>query len=153
VPFFKVCEQHRAFLARSRLAHDLAAFDGLRLALWYAGTTIRLKVLACPWALMVPRCSQRHHQRWTLPHDPHADVALAMETACVALGTLAPTLQVHMVSGKISRLASHHQPRFTAAHYRGAMRFHRIGAGLPRLWQRDEPRLTLRSCGRVARSQ
>jgi len=92
VPFFKVCKQHRAFLARSRLAHDLAAFDGLLLALWHAGTTIRFKVRDCKWASMVPMCIKRQPQRWTLPHDPHAGVAMAMETAFVAFGSLEPTL-------------------------------------------------------------
>src|SRR5437879_250201 len=145
VPFFKVCEQHRAFLARSRLAHDLAAFNGLLLALRHAGMTIRPQVLDGKWAIMVHMRIKRQHQRWTLPHDPHAGVTMAMDTAFVAFWTLEPTLQVHIVGGKISRLASHKQPRLTAAHHLGEMLLNGVGACLPRLLQRDEPRLPLLS--------
>ena len=145
VPFFKVCEQHRAFLSRSRLAHDCAAVDGLRLALRHAGITIRLKVRYRQWAIMVHRRIKRQHQRWPLPHDPHASVAMAMDTAFMTLWTLEPTLHVQIVGWKISRLASHKYPRLKAAHHLGAMLLNGVGAGLPRLLQRDEPRLTLRS--------
>ena len=102
---------------------------------------------------MVHMRIKRQHQCWTLPHDPHASVAMAMDTAFVAFGTLEPTLQVQIVGWKISLLASHKQSRCKAAHYLGEMLFNGIGAGLPRLLQRDEPRLTLLSWGRVARSQ
>ena len=115
--------------------------------------TIRLKVLDRKWAIMVHMRIKRQHQRWTLPHDPHAGVAMAMDTAFVAFWTLEPTLQVHIVGWKISRLASHKQPRCKAAHHLGEMLFNGIGAGLPRLLQRDEPRLTLLSCRRLARPQ
>jgi hypothetical protein len=75
---------------------------------------------------------------------------MAMDTAFVAFWTLAPTLQVHMVGWQISRFASHTPPRLQAAPYLGERLCNRSGAGLPRLLQRDAPRLTLLSCGRVA---
>ena len=102
---------------------------------------------------MVHMRVKRQHQRWTLPHDPHAGMTMAMHPAFVTFGTLEPTLQVHMVGWKISRLASPKQPRLKAAHHLGAMLVDGVGAGLPRLLQRDEPRLTLIPRGRGARSQ
>src|SRR5712671_3693103 len=54
-PFRKVCEPDRAFLSRSCLAPDLAAFDGLLLACWHAARTGRLKVITRQWARMMPR--------------------------------------------------------------------------------------------------
>src|SRR5919197_6241902 len=95
--FLKVCEQYRAFLSRSRFAHDLAAFDGLLLALRHMGTTIRLKITDRKRAIMVHMRVKRQHQRWALLHDPHAGMAMAMNPACVAFGTLEPTLQVQIV--------------------------------------------------------
>src|SRR5207253_9959470 len=64
VPFLKVCKQYRAFLSRSRLAHDLATFDGLLLALRHAGMTIRLEVTDRKRAIMVHMRVKRQHQRW-----------------------------------------------------------------------------------------
>jgi hypothetical protein len=70
---------------------------------------------------------------------------MAMDTAFVAFWTLEPTLQVQIVDWKISRLASYKQPRRKAAHDLGEMLLNGVGACLPRLLQRDEPRLTLLS--------
>src|SRR6266852_9536771 len=102
---FKVYEQHRAFLSRSRLTHNLAAVDGLLLALRHAGMTIRRKVLDRQRTIMVHMRVKRQHQRWTLSYDPHAGVAMTMDPAFVAFGTFAPTLQVHIVGRTLSRLA------------------------------------------------
>jgi hypothetical protein len=135
VPFLKVCEQYRAFLSRSRLAHDLATFDGLLLALRHAGMTIRRKVTDRKQAIMVHMRVKRQHQRWTLLHDPHARMTMAMNPAFVAFRTLEATLQVQIVGGKISRLASYKQPWLKAAHHLGEMLVDGISARLPRLLQ------------------
>ena len=58
---------------------------------------------------------------------------MAMDTAFVAFWTLEPTLQVQIVGGKISRLASYKQPRLKAAHHLGEMLLNGVGACLPRL--------------------
>ena len=137
---------------RSRLAHALAAFDGLPLALWHAGMTRRLKVTDRQWAIMVHMRVKRHQQRWTLRHDPHAGMPMALHPACVAFGTLEPTLHVHMVSRKISRLASSKPPGLNAAHPHGERLVDGVGAGLPRLLQGAAPRLPLIPRGRGARS-
>jgi hypothetical protein len=92
VPFFKVCQQLTAFLSRSCLAHDLAAFDSLLLALRYTGQPVGRKIINRTWLLVVHMRSKRQHQRWTLPHNPHANVAMAMEAALVTFGPLEPTL-------------------------------------------------------------
>jgi len=42
--------------------------------------------------LVVHMRIKRHHQRWTLPHNPHASVAMAMDAALVTFGPLEPTL-------------------------------------------------------------
>src|SRR5262245_11263273 len=97
VPFFKVCQQLRAFLSGSGLAHDLAAFDSLLLALRYTGQPGGHTIINRPWLLMGHMRLKGPHQRWPLPHDPHASVAMAMEAARVPFGPLAPTLSVHMV--------------------------------------------------------
>ena len=115
--------------------------------------TIRLKVIDREWTIVVPMCVKRQHQRWTLPYDPHASVAMTMDPAFVAFGTFEPTLQVQIVGRKLSRLASHKQPWFKAAHHLGKMLLNGIRAGLPLLLQRDEPRLTLCPRGRGARPQ
>src|SRR6266702_8065965 len=143
IPFFKVCEQHRAFLSRSCLAHNLAAVDGLLLALRHAGMTIRLKVIDREWTIMVHMCVKRQHQRWALPYDPHASVAMTMDPAFVAFGTFEPTLQVQIVGRKLSHLTPYKQPRFKSAHHLGKMLLNGICAGLPFLLQRAELRLTL----------
>src|SRR2546426_6015339 len=121
VPFLKVCEQYRAFLSRSRLAHDLATCDGLLLARRHAGMTIRRKVTDRQQAIMGHMRVKRHHQRWTLLHDPHAGMTMAMHPAFVAFGTFEATLQVHIVGGNIRRLASDKHPWLNAAHHLGAM--------------------------------
>src|SRR5712692_907422 len=105
--------------------------------------TIRLKVTDRKRAIMVHMRVKRQHQRWTLLHDPHPGMTMAMHPAFVASGTLEATLQVQLVGGKISRLASDKQPQLKAAHHRGEMLVDGVGAGLPRLLQCDEPRLTL----------
>jgi len=94
---------------------------------------IRRKVTDRKRAIMVPMRVKRQHQRWTLLHDPHAGMAMTMHAAFVAFGTLEPTLQVHMVSRNINRLASDKQPWRKADHRHGAMLVDRVGAGLPRL--------------------
>jgi len=96
---------------------------------------------------------KRQHQRWTLPYDPHASVAMTMDPAFVAFGTFEPTLQVQIVGWKLSRLTPHKQPRFKAAHHLGKMLLNGIRTGLPLLLQRDELRLTLCLRGRGARPQ
>jgi len=83
----------------------------------------------------------------------HAGMTMAMHPACVAFGTLEPTLQVQIVGRKLSRLASHKHPWFKAAHHLGKRLLNGIRAGLPLLLQRDEPRLTLCPRGRGARPQ
>ena len=115
--------------------------------------TIRLKVIDREWTIVVHMCVKRQHQRWTLPYDPHASVAMTMDPAFVAFGTFEPTLQGQIVGRKLSRLAPHNQPRFKAAHHLGKMLLNGICAGLPLLLQRDEPRLTLCPRGRGARPQ
>jgi len=134
------------------LAHDLATFDGLLLALRHAGKTIRCKVTDRKQAIMVHMRVKGQHQRWPLLHDPHAGMTMAMHPAFVAFGTLEPTFQVQIVGWKISRLASYKQPWLKAAHHRGEMLVDGVGAGLPRLLQGDEPPLTLLPRGRGARS-
>src|SRR6266481_6065965 len=76
-----------------------------------------------------------------------------MDPAFVAFGTFAPTLQVHIVGRKLSRLAPHKQPQFKAAHPLGKMLLNGIRAGRPFLLQRAELRLTLRARGRDARPE
>jgi hypothetical protein len=90
--------------------------------------TIRLKVIDRKWTIVVHMRVKRQHQRWTLPHDPHAGVAMAMNPAFVAFWTLEPTLQVQIVGWTISRLASHKHPRLKAAHYLGEMLLNGVGA-------------------------
>ena len=92
VAFFKVCQQLRAFLSGSCLAHDLAAFDSLLLALRHTGKPVGLKIINRKWALVVHMRIKRQHQRWTLPYNPHASVAMAMDAALVTFGPLEPTL-------------------------------------------------------------
>src|SRR2546426_2773556 len=58
-----------------------------------------------------------------------------------------------MVRWKISRLATHKHPRLKAAHHLGEMLMDGIRARLPRLLQREELRLTLLRCHRIARPQ
>jgi hypothetical protein len=58
--------------------------------------TIRRKVTDCKRAIMVHMRVKRQHQRWTLLHDPHAGMTMAMNPAFVAFGTLEPTLQVQI---------------------------------------------------------
>jgi hypothetical protein len=41
---------------------------------------------------MVHMRIKRQHQRWTLPYNPHASVAMAMDAALVTFGPLEPTL-------------------------------------------------------------
>ncbi len=115
--------------------------------------TIRLKVIDRKRTIMVHMRVKRQHQRWTLPYDPHASVAMTMDPAFVAFGTFAPTLQVHIVGRKLSRLAPHKQPQFKAAHPLGKMLLNGIRAGRPFLLQRAELRLTLRARGRGARPE
>jgi hypothetical protein len=115
--------------------------------------TIRLKVIDRKWTIVVHMRVKRQHQRWPLPYDPHASVAMTMDPAFVAFGTFEPTLQVHIVGRKLSHLTPYKQPRCKAAHHRGKMLLNGIHAGLPRLLQRDEPRLTLCPRGRGARPQ
>ena len=81
--------------------------------------TIRLKVINRKWAIMVHMRIKRQHQRWTLTHDPHARMAMAMDPTLVAFGTFEPTLQVQIVGWKIGHLATHKQPRLKAAHHLG----------------------------------
>jgi len=133
IPFFKVYEQHRAFLSRSCLAHNLATVGGLLLALRHAGLTIRLKVIDCKWTIVVHMRVKRQHQRWTLPYDPHTGVAMTMDPAFVSFRTFEPTLQVQIVDRKLSYLTPHKQPRFKAAHDLGKVLFNGIRAGLPLL--------------------
>ena len=115
--------------------------------------TIRLKVIDRTRTIMVHMRVKRQHQRWTLPYDPHAGVAMTMDPAFVAFGTFEPTLQVHIVGRKLSRLAPHKQPQCKAAHPLGTMLLNGIRAGLPFLLQRVELRLTLRARGRGARPE
>jgi len=97
--------------------------------------TIRLKVTDRKRAIMVHMRVKRQPQRWTLLHDPHAGMAMTMNAAFVAFGTLEPTRQVHIVSRKINRLTSYKQPWLKADHRHGEMLVDRVGAGLPRLVQ------------------
>jgi len=115
--------------------------------------TIRLKVIARKWTIVVHMRVKRQHQRWSLPYDPHASVAMTMDPTFVAFGTFEPTLQVQIVGRKLSHLTPYKQPRFKAAHHLGKMLLNGIRAGLPRLLQRDEPRLTLCPRDRGARPQ
>jgi hypothetical protein len=62
-------------------------------------------------------------------------MTMAMNPACVAFGTLEPTLQVQIVGGNISRLAPYKQPGLKAAHHLGEMLVDGVSAGLPRLLQ------------------
>lgn len=78
---------------------------------------------------------------------------MAMDAALVPFGPLEPTLSVHIVRGKISRLATHKHPRLKAAQHRGDMLMDGIRARLPHLLQREELRLTLLRCHRIARLQ
>jgi hypothetical protein len=115
--------------------------------------TIGRKVTDRKQAIMVYMRVKCQHQRWTLLHDPHAGMTMAMNPAFVAFGTLEPTLQVQIVDGQISRLAPSKQPWLKAAHHLGEMLVDGVGTGLPRLLQGDEPRLTLIHRGRGARPQ
>ena len=115
--------------------------------------TIRLKVIDRQWTIVVHMRVKRQHQRWPLPYDPHASVAMTMDPAFVAFGTFEPTLQVHIVGRKLSPLTPYKHPRFKAAHHLGKMLLNGIRTGLPRLLQHDEPRLTLCPRGRGARPQ
>src|SRR4029450_13358426 len=135
-------EQYRTFLSRPSLAHDLATFDGLLLALRHAGMTIGRKVTDRKQAIMVYMRVKCQHQRWTLLHDPHAGMTMAMNPAFVAFGTLEPTLQVQIVGRKISRLASYKQPRRKATHHLGEMLVYGVSVGVTHLLQCDEPRRT-----------
>jgi len=94
---------------------------------------------------MVHMRVKRQHQRWTLPYDPHAGVAMTMDPAFVAFGTFEPTLQVQIVGRKTQPSHPHKQPQFKAAHHLGKMLLNGIRAGLPFLLQRAELRLTLRA--------
>lgn len=114
---------------------------------------IRLKVIDRKWTIVVHMRVKRQHQRWPLPYDPHASVAMTMDPAFVAFGTFEPTLQVQIVGRKLSHLPPYKQPRFKAAHHLGKMLLNGSRAGLPPLLQRDEPRLTLCPRGRGARPQ
>ena len=115
--------------------------------------TIRLKVIDRTWTIVVHMRGKRQHQRWPLPYDPHASVAMTMDPAFVAFGTFEATLQVHIVGRKLSPLTPYKHPRFKAAHHLGKMLLNGIRTGLPRLLQHDEPRLTLCPRGRGARPQ
>src|SRR5215471_12905252 len=97
--------------------------------------TIRRKVTDRKHAIMVHMRVKRQHQRWTLLHDPHAGMTMAMHPAFVAFGTLKPTLQVQIVGGKISGLAPSKQPWLKAAHHLGEMLVDGVDTGLPRLLQ------------------
>src|SRR6266567_7586093 len=103
VAFFKVCQQLRAFLSGSCLAHDLAAFDSRLLALRYTGKPVGHKIINRKWLLVVPMRIKGQHQRWALPDNPHASVAMAMDATLVPFGPLEPTLYVQIVRWKISR--------------------------------------------------
>ena len=92
VPFVKICQQLRAFLSGSGLAPTLAAFDSLLLALRYTGQPVGRKIINRQWLLVVHMRIKRQHQRWTLPYNPHASVAMAMDAALVTFGPLEPAL-------------------------------------------------------------
>ena len=141
------------FLACACFAHDLAALDGLLLACWHAAMTGRLKVINRQWAIMVYMRVKRHHQWWTVRHDPHASMTMPMPPAFVACGTLAPTRPVHMVGRNITGLAADTPPWLTATHDRGAMLVDGVAGGRPHLLPCDAPCLTLLPRGRGARSQ
>ena len=91
------------------------------LALRDTGKPVGLKIITRTWALVVHMRSKRHQQRWPLPDNPHASVAMAMDAALVTLGSFEPTLSIHMVGWKIRRLTTHNHPRLNAAHHRGDM--------------------------------
>jgi hypothetical protein len=63
--------------------------------------TIRRKVIDRQWTIVVHRRVKRQHQRWTLPYDPHASVAMTMDPAFVAFGTFEPALQVSSVDQQL----------------------------------------------------
>src|SRR5262249_41750109 len=149
----KGCEQYRAFLSRSRLAHDLAAFDSLLLACRYAAMTIRLKVINCKWARMMHMRIKCQHQRWTLLHQPNTCMATTMNPTIVAFGAFEPPLQIQIVYWQISPLSSHKQPRLKTAHHLGKLLVNGVHACPPLLPQRDELCLTLLPCGFVTRLQ
>jgi hypothetical protein len=153
VPFFKVCQQLRAFLSGSCLAHDLAAFDSLLLALRHTGKPVGRKLINRPWALVGHMRLKRQPQCGTLPDNPHASVAMAMDASLMPLGPLEPTLSLQIGRGTISRLTTHKHPRLKAAHQLGAMLMDGGGARLPRLLPREQRRLTLRRCHCIARLQ
>src|SRR5712671_438613 len=72
--------------------------------------TIRLKVIDRKWTIVVHMRVKRQHQRWPLPYDPHASVAMTMDPAFVAFGTFAPTLHVQVVGRKRSPLPPDNPP-------------------------------------------
>ena len=92
VAFFKVCQQLRAFLSGSSLAHDLTAFDSLLLALRDTGKPVGRQIINRKWLLVVHMRIKRQHERWTLPDNPHTSVAMAMDAALVPFGPLEPAL-------------------------------------------------------------
>jgi hypothetical protein len=153
VPFFRVGQQRRAFLSGSCLAHDLAAFDSLLLALRHTGKPVGRQIIHRPWALVGHMRLKRHHQCGTLPDNPHASGAMALDASLMPLGPLEPTLSLQSGRGTISRLTTHQHPRLTAAHQLGAMLMDGGGARLPRLLPREQRRLTLRRWHGSARLQ
>jgi hypothetical protein len=116
------------FLSRSRLAHDLAALDCLLLTRGHAGMPVGLKVIGRKRAIMMHMRVKRQHQRGTLLHDPNARMATAMDPTLVAFGTFEPTFQIHIVSRESGCLATHKQPRLTAAQQLGEMLVNGVGA-------------------------
>jgi hypothetical protein len=121
ISFFKVYEQGMAFLAGSRFAHNLAAFEGLLLASRCTGLTVRLKVIDGKQILMVHMRVERQQPCRTLLDDPPPRVATSMYPPFVPFRTLAPTLHIHIVFREISRLATDKQPSLNTAHHVGKL--------------------------------
>src|SRR5262249_33195429 len=153
IPFFKVCEHHRAFLSRPRLAHDLAAFESLLLACWHATMTVRLKVINRKWARMMHMGIKCQHECGTLLHEPNTCMATTMNTTLVAFRIFTPPPQINMVGWQIGLLSPHKQPRLKTAHPLGKLLVHGVNPCLPLLPQQDELGLTLLPCGFVTRLQ
>jgi hypothetical protein len=62
------------------------------LARRHTGKPVGLKIINRQWALVVYMRIKRQHPRWTVPYNPHASVAMAMDAALVTFGPLEPTL-------------------------------------------------------------
>src|SRR5437868_4872333 len=88
----------RSFLFfRARFAHDLAAMDGLGLALGRRGVLVGAQIICGKRLGMCLVGVQGQQERWTFLNKTHPRMLVSMDAALVSFGQAKPTFQVQIV--------------------------------------------------------